>query len=377
MGDLKSKYFYKIADCDSATTKKYKNTNQIGKQIEKDLKCKKTLQSKTGLTDSELRDLLKNKWSESVYEKYKDKLSKLDESFNSTKNIITEKKRVLSKLQKAYREFFFDMLDVYGVDSPASLDEKDKKDFFNDIKKKWKYQKRKINKGLNESIISENITKEQINSVIKTLTNNDKNILCKNVIERPFDTSNSMFLLNLCSNEILKDFDGFMKKMKHNEYNNIVNSFQNINEGIDLTVSQKVSIAKNTIKFMKHLKSLIKETVKKNTIKEAYLPSKVFNKLTTISKLSPNEIKKELKQMKLDGLIFDYKEFNDGINVYDKTGDVKFVFEFGNDEWEKGDELLDAKSEHKCIFKNYTSKKDFRTIDDFTFPISNYVRIRK
>ena len=43
----------------------------------------------------------------------------------------------LSPLQKEYREFFRLMLDKYGVTSPAKLSEKKKKEFFNEISKKW------------------------------------------------------------------------------------------------------------------------------------------------------------------------------------------------------------------------------------------------
>jgi uncharacterized short protein YbdD (DUF466 family) len=49
-------------------------------------------------------------------------------------NFINEQ---LSPLQKAYREFFRYMLDKYGVNSPKSLSEEKKKEFFDEIQNSW------------------------------------------------------------------------------------------------------------------------------------------------------------------------------------------------------------------------------------------------
>jgi hypothetical protein len=43
-----------------------------------------------------------------------------------------------SKKQKEYQEFFDKKLKKFGVDSPAKLDDADKKKFFNEIDKEWK-----------------------------------------------------------------------------------------------------------------------------------------------------------------------------------------------------------------------------------------------
>lgn len=45
--------------------------------------------------------------------------------------------RMLSELQKEYREFFLDKMELYGVKSPAELPNKKKSDFFNEIKQDW------------------------------------------------------------------------------------------------------------------------------------------------------------------------------------------------------------------------------------------------
>jgi hypothetical protein len=45
--------------------------------------------------------------------------------------------RVLSELQKDWREYFFAKLNKFGVESPADLDDEKKKEFFNELKKDW------------------------------------------------------------------------------------------------------------------------------------------------------------------------------------------------------------------------------------------------
>jgi len=48
----------------------------------------------------------------------------------------------LSEKQKAFRNFFFDLMDVFEIDSPAQLDELKKIEFFNQVKKGWKDHKK-------------------------------------------------------------------------------------------------------------------------------------------------------------------------------------------------------------------------------------------
>lgn len=43
----------------------------------------------------------------------------------------------LSPLQKKFREFFFKLLDKFGVESPAELDDEKKREFFDAIAKYW------------------------------------------------------------------------------------------------------------------------------------------------------------------------------------------------------------------------------------------------
>ncbi len=52
----------------------------------------------------------------------------------------------LSSLQKAYREFFLDMLKEYEVNSPAQLSKKQKSEFFTRIKNEWKVKKAELHK---------------------------------------------------------------------------------------------------------------------------------------------------------------------------------------------------------------------------------------
>jgi len=46
--------------------------------------------------------------------------------------------RELSEKQKEYQEYFLDMLDKYGVETPADMDEETKKKFFSEISSGWK-----------------------------------------------------------------------------------------------------------------------------------------------------------------------------------------------------------------------------------------------
>ena len=61
-------------------------------------------------------------------------------------------KRKLSLLQKAYKEFFLDMLFEYSVNSPAQLSKEQKSEFFTRIKREWKLRKKALLKA-NEVIL--------------------------------------------------------------------------------------------------------------------------------------------------------------------------------------------------------------------------------
>jgi hypothetical protein len=63
----------------------------------------------------------------------------------------------LSKLQKAYREFFKALMDEYGVKSPVELKDK-RSEFFNRIKKEWPAAKKKIKEGVLRQTIRNMIT---------------------------------------------------------------------------------------------------------------------------------------------------------------------------------------------------------------------------
>lgn len=48
----------------------------------------------------------------------------------------------LSEKQKAFRNFFFDLMDLFEIDSPAQLDDSKKTEFFTQVKKGWKAHKK-------------------------------------------------------------------------------------------------------------------------------------------------------------------------------------------------------------------------------------------
>jgi hypothetical protein len=45
--------------------------------------------------------------------------------------------RELSEKQKEYQEYFLDLLEKYGVETPADMDEETKKKFFNEVSSGW------------------------------------------------------------------------------------------------------------------------------------------------------------------------------------------------------------------------------------------------
>lgn len=80
--------------------------------------------------------------------------------------------RTLSPQQEKYANYFFALLDQYGVDSPAQLDSETKSEFFSRIKSEWKkYKNRKW----------ENIQKD-MNSQMESLSLDQKiQLLCEQV----------------------------------------------------------------------------------------------------------------------------------------------------------------------------------------------------
>lgn len=88
-------------------------------------------------------------------------------------------KRVLSPLQKAYAKFFFDMLDKYGVETPAKLSDEKKSKFFKDIKSGWKNEVKEgkdINIREKATIIEAIIAIKQNNKICKIIREELKNI---------------------------------------------------------------------------------------------------------------------------------------------------------------------------------------------------------
>lgn len=60
----------------------------------------------------------------------------------------------LSDLQKSYREYFTDKLKKFDAESPADLNDEQKKEFFNEIKKDWEKGKDvKESEDVNESLL--------------------------------------------------------------------------------------------------------------------------------------------------------------------------------------------------------------------------------
>lgn len=147
---------------------------------------------------------------EYILKKYEDKLKKADELMSATKpgkpadgsgrlNECDE-----SEAQDAYREFFRNKLQEFGVSSPAELNEDQKKDFFNQIKAEWPDAKEEM---LNESVsnmvgtifanyfakaddkkksqvadmldIEKTATPEQIAKAFDAATSNDQETCCK------------------------------------------------------------------------------------------------------------------------------------------------------------------------------------------------------
>lgn len=81
--------------------------------------------------------------------------------------------RELSPLQKRYADFFFSMLDTYEVETPAKLSDEKKTEFFNQIKKDWKKEKKALAKDGIHPVAEDLSIKEKATiaeHVIKTKT---------------------------------------------------------------------------------------------------------------------------------------------------------------------------------------------------------------
>lgn len=62
------------------------------------------------------------------------------DQFNDINNydvndVLTEK--ILSDMQKDYRKYFKEMLDIYGVESQAKLSKEEQKEFYKNIRTYW------------------------------------------------------------------------------------------------------------------------------------------------------------------------------------------------------------------------------------------------
>lgn len=53
----------------------------------------------------------------------------------------SESKAELSELQLAYRDFFSNLLQEFGVESPAELSEEDRSKFFSEVTPRWEQMK--------------------------------------------------------------------------------------------------------------------------------------------------------------------------------------------------------------------------------------------
>ena len=69
--------------------------------------------------------------------------------------------RILSELQKEYRNFFLEKMKLYGVKSPAELTKEKKSEFFTEIKKDWAKYKLKKNLRIETESVSVQTTVEE------------------------------------------------------------------------------------------------------------------------------------------------------------------------------------------------------------------------
>jgi len=64
-------------------------------------------------------------------------LKQIVENINSVNEADILEDQELSPLQKEYRAYFTNLLDKYGVKSPAEMDEETMKKFFNEVTNGW------------------------------------------------------------------------------------------------------------------------------------------------------------------------------------------------------------------------------------------------
>ena len=100
---------------------------------------KKNMDLISELANIEIEELANEEFFQNTYEL---KVNSIGAKF--TEAVLIKKKRKLSALQKAYRDFFLSMLSEYNVVSPAKLNKELKKEFFIRIKVEWKVKKAKL-----------------------------------------------------------------------------------------------------------------------------------------------------------------------------------------------------------------------------------------
>lgn len=129
----------------------------------------------------------------------------------------------LSPLQKEYRNYFRAMLKVYGVTSPAKLDEEGKKNFFNDIRKNWKK-----GQGQKEGWKQKVTVSESINKFTKSLFESSKNI--KQSVNE--STERELRIINKLANRI----NNKSQKLSRRELNKVINTLKTLNENLKFYV---------------------------------------------------------------------------------------------------------------------------------------------
>jgi hypothetical protein len=82
----------------------------------------------------------------------------------NTLQLMTE--RILSELQKEYRNFFLEKMKLYGVKSPAELTKEKKSEFFTEIKNDW--TKYKLTKQQNIERTDVNVIVEEPEEIYDT-----------------------------------------------------------------------------------------------------------------------------------------------------------------------------------------------------------------
>lgn len=78
-------------------------------------------------------------------------------------------KRELSEKQKAFQDFFFNLMDEHDINSPSELDEQGKIGFFNKVKSGWKkYKKENFNESYIDNVKSLITLRKEANRLIES-----------------------------------------------------------------------------------------------------------------------------------------------------------------------------------------------------------------